>query len=74
MPERVRTNTQAKLRLAWGGLAKGNQAQASFQKSPGGQKEIGAIRLTGLGARAPKDLEPSAWGRGVQELPAPISP
>ena len=26
MPARVRTNTQAVLRLAWGGLAKGNQS------------------------------------------------
>ena len=44
LPERVRTNTQAVLRLAWGGLAKGNQsvqqAEASVvsQKSPAGSE------------------------------------
>ena len=55
MPERVRTNTQAVLHLAWGGLAKGNQsvqqAEASVvcQKSPG----AGASRGLGLGPPGP---------------------
>ena len=58
MPERVRTNTQAVLRLAWGGLAKGNQScnkpkQVSFL-------ERKSIKVTGPGARIFR-----AWGPGL---------
>ena len=38
LPERVRTNMQAVLRLAWGGLAKGNQAVQQAEPSVVSQK------------------------------------
>ena len=62
LPERVRTNTQAVLRLAWGGLAKGNQsvqqAQASVvsQKSPGGH-----LPSQGYGAWGPGSRQAKGW-------------
>ena len=60
LPERVRTNAQAVLRLAWGGLAKGNQsvqqveASVVSQKSPGGHlakgtQSVQQAKVTGLG-------------------------
>ena len=54
LPERVRTNTQAVLRLGWGGMAKGNQA---VQQAEASQKSFGR-GLQELGAWAPRHLGP----------------
>ena len=60
LPERVRTNTQAVLRLAWGGLAKGNQSvqqaveKAIYRAWGPGFRGLGP----GLGAGASRNLRP----------------
>ena len=69
LPERVRTNTQAVLLLAWGGLAKGNQSvqQAEGSVVSGKSKSVGVISqglgsqglgAQGLGPGPPKVLGP----------------
>ena len=56
----VRTNTQAVLRLAWDGLAKGKPRQASSLRGLGlGLPEAWG---PGLGAGAPRSLEPGFSG------------
>ena len=80
LQERVRTNTQAVLRLAWGGLAKGHesvqQAEASVVlKNLLQKKEISRCnkpRLRGrLGAQGLGPGPPGAWGPGPQTLGPP---
>ena len=58
-PERVRTNTQAVLLLAWGGLAKGNQWVLVFW-----QKQISRCNKSRLGlpAQGLGPGPPGAWG------------
>ena len=64
LPERVRTNTQAVLRLAWGGLAKGNQSVQPAEASVVSQ-QFPAPRCNkppGLGAQGLGPGPPGAWG------------
>ena len=76
LPERVRTNTQAVLLLAWGGLAKGNQsvqqAKARVDFLVGTwRKEISRCNkpgLRGLGPGLPKAWGPGLEGRSLQGL------
>ena len=82
LPERVRTNTQAVLRLAWGGWRKeinrcNKPRQASFLKNflvSTWRKEISRCnkpRLRGsqgLGAQGLGPGPPGAWGLGRQSL------
>ena len=68
LPERVRTNTQAGLRLAWGGLAKGNQSVQQAEVVSGKSKSVGVISQglgsQGLGAQGLGPGPPGAWGPG----------
>ena len=70
-PERVRTNTQAVLLLAWGGLAKGNQSvqQAEASVVSGKSRSVRVIShglgSQGLGAQGLGPGPPGAWGPAV---------
>ena len=79
MPERVRTNTQAVLRLAWGGLAKGNQScnkpkQVSFLERKSIKARAWSPDFQGLGPRAwGREQGARVWGRGLQGFGAGAS-
>ena len=61
LSERARTNTQAVLRLAWGGLAKGNQSVQQAEASIVSQNLDWRPELRGPSG---------AWGQGPQDLGA----